>query len=234
MSDQTRIALVGATGLIGTSLIKKAVGRADFRIVAIARNEMALPPGARMEVLVAPTEGWNEALAAASAPIFACALGTTWSKAGQDEEAFRAVDEELVLDNARAAKEAGAEHAIVISSVGADPMTSNFYLRVKGEVERELRKIGFKRLDIIRPGLLRGQRSNDRRILERLGIMASPFGNLFLQGEKRKYRAIDAETVAEAMLFFAGEKAGGKFVHENDAIHRAASKLDRETPISTA
>ncbi len=227
MSDQTRIALVGATGLIGTALIKKAVGRTDFRIVAIARREVDLPPGARMEVLLAPPEGWGEALAAANAPIFACALGTTWSKSGEDEDAFRAVDEKLVLASARAAKEAGARHAIIISSVGADPMSKNFYLRVKGEVERAIYKIGFKRLDIVRPGLLRGPRGGDRRVLERLGILASPLVNLAMQGDKRKYRAIDADTVAEAMLFFAGEKAGGKFIHENDAIHRAVSKLDR-------
>ena len=57
MSDQKRICLVGATGLVGRSVIEAAVAQPSVRIVAVARREMALPPGARMEMLVAPTVG---------------------------------------------------------------------------------------------------------------------------------------------------------------------------------
>ena len=81
MSKPTRIALVGATGLIGTSLIRLAVGRSDIRIVGIARREAALPPGARMELLVADPENWGDAIAAANADVLVCALGTTWRAA---------------------------------------------------------------------------------------------------------------------------------------------------------
>ena len=63
MSKPTRIAHVGATGLIGMSLIRLAVSRPDIRIIAIARREVALPPGARMEVLVADPENWGHAIA---------------------------------------------------------------------------------------------------------------------------------------------------------------------------
>ena len=58
MSRQTRIALVGASGLIGMSLIRLAVERTDIRVIAIARREIPLPKGARMEVLVADPENW--------------------------------------------------------------------------------------------------------------------------------------------------------------------------------
>ena len=56
--------MVGATGLVGMSLIRLAVGRSDIRIVGIARREVALPPGARMELLVADPENWGDAIAA--------------------------------------------------------------------------------------------------------------------------------------------------------------------------
>ena len=92
MSEPVRIALVGATGLIGMSLIRLAVGRSDIRIIGIARREAALPPGARMEMLIAPVEGWGDAIAAARADVLVSALGTTWKKAGQDEAAFRSQD----------------------------------------------------------------------------------------------------------------------------------------------
>ena len=77
MSKPIRIALVGATGLIGMTLIRMAVDRPDIRIIAISRREIALPRGARMEVLVADPENWDDAIAAANADVLVCALGTT-------------------------------------------------------------------------------------------------------------------------------------------------------------
>ncbi len=76
-----RICLVGATGLVGASLIEASVRRNDVRLIAVSRREIPLPVGARMEVLLAPTEGWPEAIAASNADVFVCALGTTM-KAG--------------------------------------------------------------------------------------------------------------------------------------------------------
>lgn len=226
MSKPVRIALVGATGLIGMSLIRLAVGRSDIRIIGIARREAPLPPGARMELLVAQPSGWADAIAAANADVLVCALGTTWKKAGKDEAAFRSVDQDLVLACARAAKDAGIRQMIVISSVGAGPAAKGFYLRVKGEVEQALGKLGLTRLDVIRPGLLRGPRSGDRRVGERLGILLSPLADLALHGKHRKYRSIKAETIARAIIGLTREKAAGRFVFEHDAILRAARKGD--------
>ncbi|MDE2436689.1 MAG: NAD(P)H-binding protein [Sphingomonadales bacterium] len=225
MSRPTRIALVGATGLIGSSLISLAVGRGNLRIIGIARREVALPPGARMEVLVSEPDHWSDAIAAANAQVLVCALGTTWRKAGKDEAAFRAVDQDLVLAAARAAKAAGIRQMIVISSVGADPTSKNFYLRVKGEVEQALGKIGIPRLDIVRPGLLRGPRG-ERRIAERMGQIAAPLADLLMHGGLRKYRSIKAETVARAIVGLSKEKAAGRFLYEHDAILRAARRAD--------
>ena len=223
MSKPTRIALVGATGLIGSRLIEYGVGRSDFRIIGIARRETPLPKGARMELLVADPANWGDAIAAASADVLVCALGTTWRSAGKDEAAFRAVDQHLVLACAKAAKAAGIRQMIVISSVGAGSGGKSFYLRVKGEVEQALGKAGIPRLDILRPGLLRGPRT-EFRAAERLGMIASPFADLLLHGEFRKYRSIKADTVARAIIGLTREKAAGRFVFEHDAILRAARR----------
>jgi len=158
--------------------------------------------------------------------VLVCALGTTWRKAGQDEEAFRAVDERLVLDVARAAREAGTWHFIFVSSVGADAVSKTLYLRVKGEVESALGKLRFKRLDILRPGLLRGVRRGEIRPAEGLGRLASPFADLLLHGKNRRYRSISAHMLAEAILGLAKEKAGGRFIHEHDAMLRAAHRFE--------
>lgn len=225
-----RIALVGATGMIGQAVVEACVGREDVRLVAIARREMKLPTGAKMELFVADPANWEEVLEAVKPQVMINALGTTLKKSGGDEDAFRAVDQQLVLDIARAAHRQGVQRFISVSSVGANIMAKSFYLQVKGEVERDLAKVGFRRLDILRPSLLRGERPGDLRFAERLGMIASPLGNLMLQGGYRKYRAVEADTVADAALALALTKPGGKFAHEHDAILRAANSLPQPEP----
>lgn len=219
------ITLVGATGLIGQRVMANCVGREDLRLTAIARREAPLPAGIRMELFVAEPEKWGEVIEAVRPTAVICALGTTWKKAGGDEDAFRAVDQRLVLDLASAARSHGVERFVVVSSIGADAASRQFYLRVKGEVERDLAKLRFPRLDILRPGLLLGPRESDRRLAERIGQFAAPLWNPFLHGRFRQYRAIPADTVARAALSLARRPARGRFFHDHDALQRAARSL---------
>lgn len=220
MPDQKRICLVGATGMVGMEMIGQAITRPDLRLIGVARREVALPVGARMEMLLADPANWGEVIAASNAQVLACALGTTRAKVGGDEAAFRAVDHDLVLRCGEAAREAGINHMVLVSSVGADSASKNLYLRTKGEIENALAGLHFRRLDILRPGLIRGRRA-ERRPLEALAMAASPVADLFLQGGLRKYRSISIGTLARAVFSLAGEKPGGRFVHEHDAIRRA-------------
>jgi uncharacterized protein YbjT (DUF2867 family) len=220
-----RIALVGATGLIGRAVMEVCLGRADVRLGAVARREAPLPKGAQMEMFVADPDKWDEVIEALHPTAMICALGTTWKKSGQDEEVFRSVDQDLVLATAEAAKANGVKRFVAVSSVGADPHAKNFYLKVKGQTERSLGKIGFDRLDVMRPGLLVGKRHQDSRTGERLGILASPFLNPFLLGNMRRYRGIKDHVVAKAALALALRKTRGRFVHENDAITKMAASL---------
>jgi uncharacterized protein YbjT (DUF2867 family) len=215
--DPIRICLVGATGLTGWTMIERAVARRDIALHALSRRHVALPKGARMVMVVCEPSEWPAQIAQPQARVLVCALGTTMSKVGKDEAAFRAVDRELVLTCARAARQAGIEHMIVLSSVGADVSASSFYLRVKGETEAALARLGFRRLDVLRPGLLRGPR-HERRPAERLAQLFSPMIDLFMNGKYRKFRSIRIEMLADAIFALAKEKAAGRFVHEHDAI----------------
>jgi uncharacterized protein YbjT (DUF2867 family) len=206
--------------------MEAAVGRPSLRLIALSRREALMPAGARMEMLVADTGHWGDAVATIAPDAVICALGTTWRKAGADEAAFRAVDQDLVLGLAHAAREAGAKTFVLVSSTGADPAAKTLYLRVKAEVEAQITRIGFSRLDILRPGLLRGPREGDRRVLERLGILLSPLTDALLQGSRRGFRSIDARTVATAALQCAMEKARGRFVHDNDGMLRLSRRLE--------
>lgn len=183
---------------------------------------MTLPEGARVEMFIADTDRWGEVLEAVKPRALICALGTTWRKAGRDEAAFRAVDHDLVLATAEAAVAAGVPNMVMISSAGADPRAKSFYLRVKGETEQEVSKVGFKRLDILRPGLLKGQREGDLRPVETLAQVFSPIIDPLVPKKWEMYRSIDSDLVAEAALGLALRRAAGRFTHDNEAMKRAA------------
>lgn len=219
--------VLGASGLVGQQVLAQAVGRAEVRLVAVARSEVALPPGARMEVLLAPVGDWDQAVAESGASHVICALGTTIRQQGGDTEAFAAIDRDLVLRMAMHAKGAGVSGFVAVSSVGAGLASRAFYLRTKAQMEAGLEKLGFARLDVLRPGLLRGRRNNARPI-EMLGQLAAPIGSVVLHGERRKYRAIAAQIVAAAALQAVCEKAPGRFVHHYDDIVRMAGRWRRK------
>ncbi|MEP0191492.1 MAG: NAD(P)H-binding protein [Erythrobacter sp.] len=222
-----RMCLVGATGLIGRRAIEITSAGDEVRMVGVARREAALPDGARMEMFVADPAKWGEVFEAVRPRALICALGTTWKKAGRDETAFRAVDYDLVLETARAAHGAGVSNMVMVSSVGADAMAKSLYLRVKGEAENALGAVGFKRLDILRPGLLRGSRSDDFRPLERMAMVASPIIDPWLKGKWERYRSIQADLVVEAAIGLALRRAAGRFTHDNEAMKRAAREWRR-------
>lgn len=217
-----RIGMVGATGLIGRRVIEISSAGDQARIVGIARRESTLPEGARMEMFVAEPAKWGEVMEAVKPRALICALGTTWKKAGRDEAAFRAVDQDLILQTAEAAKAAGIANMVLISAAGADAASKTLYMKVKGETENLVSKVGFKRLDILRPGLLRGAREGDFRFAEKVGMTFAPLIEPLLPSRYEMYHSIGADIVAEAALGLAMRRAAGRFTHDNEAMKRAA------------
>lgn len=226
------ILLAGATGLVGGQVLRLLAGDPALaaRTIAVARSP---PVGAeRVRVALAPLvdAGADAVLAAqlrdllAGEPLrsFVCCLGTTIAAAGS-REAFEAVDHGLVSRLARIAHAFGATHAILVSSVGADERSRNFYLRTKGRTERELERLGFTRVDALRPGLLLGARG-EHRSGEALARRVMPAVNAVLAGPLRRYRGIDARLVAAAAVALLEAPCHeGTFVHEFDSLHRLAT-----------
>lgn len=230
VSGPVRVGLVGATGLIGRRLIEISSAGEDMRMVGIARREPELPKGAKVEMFVADADKWGDVLQAVKPRALICALGTTWRKAGRDEAAFRAVDYDLILATAKAAHAAGISNLVMISSSGANSRAKSFYMRTKGESEEAVSKVGLNRVDILRPGLLKGARQNDLRPLEAIAQFASPVLDPLLPDKWQGYRSISADLVCEAAMGLALRKAAGRFVHENEAIKRAAREWRDKHP----
>lgn len=210
----TRAMLIGATGLVGQAVLVR--GHA-LGIIALARRQGA-HGGA--DIRVAPPGQWAALVAAEPPELLINCLGTTIKTAGS-QAAFRAVDHDLALSVAAAARSAGTRRMITVSSVGASRSSGNFYLRTKGDVEAALRALGFDRLDILRPGLLIGPR-RELRPMEAVGQRLAPWLDQLLLGGLRKYRSIGAETVAKAIWTMADGGGSGTHIHEHDDIVRLA------------
>jgi uncharacterized protein YbjT (DUF2867 family) len=211
-----KIAMIGATGLVGSQLWPLLEARHELLVLGRRAS------GAAREKL-GPMEDWPALLANEKIDVAVSSLGTTRRKAGTWDR-FVAVDRHAVLAFARAARTAGAGHFLTISSSGADPASRNPYLQLKGEVEEELTAIGFERLDIMRPGLLLGERHGDRRLLERLGIFMDPVSRLFLRGSLDRYAGIEAAAVARAMATLIERPGPGRSRYHNREILRLAGK----------
>lgn len=198
--------LAGATGLVGAALLAQLLADARYaKVQAPARRALPVPPGEKLAVLALD--------AAPTAPItvFFCALGTTQKAAGS-RAAFRAVDVDLVLDLARRARAAGAETAVIVSSVGADARAPSFYLRCKGEMEQGVCALGFTRVHLLRPSLLLGARE-DARPAEALAQRLAPLYGGLMRGPLARYRPVRAEAVAEQMRRAADQAAPGVYQH---------------------
>jgi uncharacterized protein YbjT (DUF2867 family) len=205
--------LVGGTGLVGSGVEHGLRGRA---LVSFVRRDGAAAPRRRIDFDALPA-----ALAGAGhCDIAICCLGTTLRTAGS-KAAMRRVDHDYVVAFAQAAKAAGARQFMLVSSTMADARASNFYLRLKGETEADVIAVGFGRVDIIRPGLLLGER-REYRPGERIAAVLAPVLRPVLVGGFYRYRAISARTVADAIVSLAGVGGEGVIIHENRELERHA------------
>ena len=157
-----------------------------------------------------------------TADIF-CALGTTIRRAGS-QHAFLKVDFEYARNVAVRASAAGAKQFVLVSSVGADPKSGNFYLRVKAELEKAIGALPFESVHFFRPSFLIGKRT-EKRLAESVAAAILPPLQFALAGKLRKYRPIQAETLAAAMLAAAREAKPGRHIYHYDDIVSLAARL---------
>ena len=203
--------LAGGTGLIGGEVLRLGL-KNGHEITTVGRR----PTGTASSEIVS---SFDDLPRLPPADVAICALGTTIRQAGS-KAAFRAIDEEAVVSFAAAAKAADVEHFLVVTAVGANPDASVFYSRVKGAAEQRLMELGFKRLDIIRPGLLLGDRTQ-RRPIEAILQRIAPATDRLMRGKWRRYRSVQAADVAQCLLGLAANSEPGVHTHHFDDIMEA-------------
>ena len=193
----TSVALVaGATGLVGRAIL--ALLLADTRYSTVHVVGRRAPDVQHPKLVVHISASLTNWPCPAVDDVF-IALGTTIKVAGS-KAAFKAIDGDAVVAIASSAKAAGATRLAVVSAMGASAQSSVFYNQVKGEMEAAVGQLAFKTLVIARPSLLAGDRDALRqpeRLAEKLSLVAFKWLKPLIPAN---YRAINASSVAQAMV----------------------------------
>jgi uncharacterized protein YbjT (DUF2867 family) len=156
-----KVLILGASGLVGRNALEQTLAHPSVAEV-VAPTRKPLPPRSKLtnpvaekfDLLVPEVATWR-------VDAVICAMGTTIAKAGS-KEAFREVDYVLPLLFARRAHREGAETFALVSAIGASAESSFFYPRTKGEIERDIKLVGFRSLTILRPSIIAGKRDESR------------------------------------------------------------------------
>lgn len=186
--------VVGATGLVGTHLLKE-LSKKNFSVSALSRRPI-MEIASNINVVEINFDLLNQISLPECDHVYIC-LGTTIKKAGSQKE-FKKVDLDYSLLIAKKCIEKDVKKISLISSVGAHAQANNFYLKTKGIVEEEIINMNFSMTNIYRPSLLIGQR-NESRYLEGLGQEFAGLINPFLRGSLKKFRSVKAEKLAASM-----------------------------------
>ena len=211
--------IVGGTGLVGSHCLQFLLASPEYAsVTALVRKSAGINHPKLREQIV----DFGSLVDLPAAEDLYCALGTTIKKAGS-QPAFRRVDFEYPLQIAERGLNAGAKQFLLVSSVGANSKSGNFYLRTKGELEDALRNLPFAGLHIFRPSFLVGERK-EQRTGEGIGVAISEALKFAMVGSLRKYRPVQANTVALAMVKAALRGDSGAHVYEYSEIE----SLERE------
>src|SRR6202167_3994548 len=228
-----RVALVaGSSGMVGGQLLPLLLQAPQYtRVHALSRRPLPFDHPRMANRVVRFEASLQAQLKGLQCQDAFCCLGTTIRDAGS-QAAFRAVDHDLVLEFSQLALNFGAERLVVVSALGANAASKNFYMRVKGEMEKALEAMRFRALDIMQPSLLLGSR-RDLRPLELGAQVAMWLVNPLLLGSWARFRAIPAATVAAAMCGVAHSGRRGTYRYTYEGIRGfAGSNSGRRTDAS--
>lgn len=194
-----RVLLAGATGLVGAEVLRRLLGDGRCsKVIAPTRRPLPVSDAR----LLNPVHDFAALpLAAAWWQVDAaiCALGTTLKQAGS-REAFRQVDHDFPLLIAQTVRARGCGVFALNSAMGASVDSMFFYNQVKGELERDLRALGFEALTLVRPGLIGGERAQKRTGEQLASVVLGSFGPALPKAWRINPAARIAEVLVEAAL----------------------------------
>lgn len=218
-------AIIGATGLIGSRLLTLLQNDSYFSSIRVLSRRPVSISHSKTDVRVidfSDEEQFRDAVAGSDA-LF-CAVGTTQKKTDGDEEAYRKVDYDIPVNAARYCAETGCQKFLLVSSVGADSSSGNFYIKLKGEVEDAVKLSGVPSVSIFRPSMLLGKRNESRPGEAIMKVVMNAFSLLL----PSRIKPVDASVVAGAMLAAAKSDKLGAEIYQYNEIVKLNSELKQQ------
>lgn len=213
MNERTAV-VIGASGLIGSHLVDALFQDDYFDFIRIlVRKKLPLQHSKLHQEIVNFDDINDLTEKFGFGDVIFCCVGTTTKKVNGDRDTYKKIDLDIPLNAAQIGIAKGFKKFLIISSVGANASSKNFYLKLKGDLESKLREFPFHRISIFRPGQLLGKRNEYRRG-EKYLQAATSFLSIFLSGKLKKYHSIDASDVAKAMLAECKKEESGIFILE--------------------
>lgn len=197
MIDLNTAIVVGATGLVGSHITQKLIYDDRYEKIKIFVRRSIGYQHPKIEEHLVDFEMinlWKNELAGDE---LYSALGTTIKKAGSKITQYK-IDYTYQYEIAEAAASNGVKRYLLVSSIGANHKSKNFYLSIKGKLDEEVQKLRFENILIFRPSILIGERS-EKRLGEKIGIKVAGFTTQVIPA-LNKYQPIEAAKVAEAMI----------------------------------
>jgi uncharacterized protein YbjT (DUF2867 family) len=219
--------VIGSTGLIGSALLQCLQADDAFDTIrALVRRPVRFSHPKMEMKLVNFDEPESVKLAIDGSDAVFCAVGTTQKKVKGDKAAYRRIDYDIPVNAARFCAETQCPSFLLVSSVGADSESNNFYLKLKGEVENAVQQFPIRSISLFQPSILLGHRQESRPG-EKIGQAVMSFFSFMMLGQLEKYRPIEAVNVAKAMIEAANRNEAGVSTYKFEDI-RQLSKAYRE------
>ncbi|MFN8210837.1 MAG: NAD(P)H-binding protein [Bacteroidales bacterium] len=216
-----RVAIVfGSTGLVGNLLVEELVRSGKYSSVkTFVRQPTGVSESMVEEIVADLSDPANYSSGIKGDDLFIC-IGTTIRKAGSVSN-MEKIDRDLPIEIARAASASNVKRVAVVSSIGASASSSNYYLRIKGEMEQGILSLPFDRTVIVRPSMLLGDRK-ERRAGEFVGKVVMKAVGPVMFGKLARFRAIHGGDVAKAMISLLADGSGSRIV-ESDELKKIAA-----------
>jgi uncharacterized protein YbjT (DUF2867 family) len=192
-----QVTLFGATGLIGGYLLKFLLKDSDIHLINLVCRKPFHLQHDKINNIVIDFEDFSSILNSVSgSEIVFVSIGTTMSKVNGDKQKYKSVDFDIIFNIAKACKQKNVRQLIYVSSLGANSNSSNFYLRLKGEIDEAIAELNLNSTSVFRPSVLLGKR-NESRPGEKILQLVMPLLDFIIPSDSK---AIKAEDVAKSML----------------------------------
>ncbi|MFC4635358.1 NAD(P)H-binding protein [Dokdonia ponticola] len=191
--------ILGATGLTGGLLTELLINDPAYSKIKLFTRRPTTFSSPKIEEIICDLLELETAKENFTGDVVFCCIGTTKAKT-PDRDQYHKIDYGIPLEAAQLAKENNIDTFMVISSMGTSAKSPFFYVRTKGEMERDVLKIGISQTYIIKPAFINGRPDEDRKGEKTLKFFMKVM-DFFMVGPLKKYKSIQGLQIAEAMAY---------------------------------